>query len=118
MTNTLTAPVDPITKRWKKRLLVFYTPPDTPAAIRRQLRLWEEENEGLDARDLELVMFENLEEQPEIARRFRLAAGKFTVLLIGKDGAEKVRSREPVMPRRVYKEIDSKAFQQDEMKRR
>ena len=118
MTNTLTASVDLSAKRWKKRLLIFYTPPDTPAATRRQLRLWDEEETALDARDLELVSFETLEEQPEIASRFRIAAGKFTVLLIGKDGAEKLRSREPVMPRRLYAEIDSKAFQQDEMKRR
>ena len=118
MTTTFSAPIDLDSKRWKKRLFVVYTPPDTPAAIKRQVRVWEEEDTGLDTRDLEFVHFESLEEQPEIARRYGIAPDRFTALLIGKDGAEKLRSREPLSPRRLYAELDSGVLRQEELKRR
>jgi hypothetical protein len=118
MTTTISAPIDLASKRWKKRLFVVYTPPDTPAAIKRQVRIWEEEDTGLDARDLEFITFDSLEEQPEIAGRFGITPDRFTALLIGKDGAVKLRWREPVSPRRLYAEIDSGALRQEELKRR
>lgn len=119
MTSTLSAaPVDLDSKRWKKRLFVIYTPPNAATAIKRQVRAWDEEEDGLDSRDLEVISFDSLEEQPEIARRFRLLPDRFTALLIGKDGAEKLRSREPLSPRRLYAEIDSTPLRQEELKRR
>ena len=118
MNTTLSAPVDLDAKRWKKRLLVLFTPPNAPAAIKRQVRVWEEEEGELDARDLEVVNFDKLDDQPEIARRYRLTPDRFTALLIGKDGAEKLRSREPLSPRRIYAEIDSMPLRQEELKRR
>ncbi|MGV3534071.1 MAG: DUF4174 domain-containing protein [Chthoniobacteraceae bacterium] len=118
MTTTLSAPVDLEAKRWKKRLFVIYAPPDTPAAIKRQIRVWDEEENELDARDLEVVSFDNIDDQPEISRRYRITPGRFTALLIGKDGAERLRSREPLSPRRLYAEIDSTPLRQEELKRR
>jgi hypothetical protein len=105
-------------KRWNKRLLVIFTPPSAPAAIKRQVRVWEEEDGELSERDLEVVSFDSLEDQPEIARRYRLVPDSFTALLIGKDGAEKLRSRVPLSPRRLYAEIDSTPLRQEELKRR
>jgi hypothetical protein len=57
-------------------------------------------------------------ENPEIAERFGLADAGFTLLLIGKDGGEKLRSGEVVSPDRLIRLIDSMPMRKDEMRRR
>jgi hypothetical protein len=49
-------------------------------------------------------------------KRFHVAAGQFTVILIGKDGGEKLRSDHPIAWKTLQQTIDSMPMRQSEMK--
>jgi hypothetical protein len=51
-------------------------------------------------------------------RRFRVAPGDFTVILIGKDGGEKLRSHRPISLETLRSTIDAMPMRQDEMHQR
>ncbi|MDB5967125.1 MAG: hypothetical protein JWQ72_3625 [Polaromonas sp.] len=50
-------------------------------------------------------------------RRFHIAQGQFTVLLIGKDGGEKLRSNQPISWDKLQATIDSMPMRQDELRK-
>ncbi len=49
-------------------------------------------------------------------RRFHVTAGQFTVILIGKDGGEKLRSNRPIPWTKLQSTIDSMPMRQAEMR--
>jgi hypothetical protein len=49
-------------------------------------------------------------------RRFQIGPGDFTVILVGKDGGEKLRSQTPVTMERLAKLIDSMPMRQKEIR--
>ncbi len=107
-------------------LLVFAPSPDDPRCV-AQKRLLFGASEGLGGRDLRvLYFFEQVLEHPEDERftagaakvlreRFRVTE-RFTTLLIGKDGTEKARTREPVHPEDLFRTVDQMPMRQREMR--
>lgn len=57
------------------------------------------------------------DEQLTIRRRFHIAANEFAVVLIGKDGGEKLRTTTPITVARLNRTIDSMPGRQDEMRK-
>jgi len=53
-------------------------------------------------------------EEAAARRRFHVAEGEFVVILIGKDGGEKLRSQTPVTMERLMKVIDAMPMRQKE----
>ena len=53
-------------------------------------------------------------EERAARRRFHVGEGDFTVILIGKDGGEKLRSKTPVTMERLIKVIDAMPMRQKE----
>ena len=51
-------------------------------------------------------------------RRFHIQEGRFTAILIGKDGGEKLRSHDPVSWETLQKTIDSMPMRQQEIRNR
>lgn len=51
-------------------------------------------------------------------KRFDIKPGEFTVILIGKDGGEKLRSHQPISWEKLQSTIDAMPMRQDEMQRR
>lgn len=49
-------------------------------------------------------------------RRFHVAPGDFTVLLLGKDGGAKLRSSKPISIRKLEDTIDAMPMRKDEMR--
>ena len=49
-------------------------------------------------------------------QRFHVAPGQFTVILIGKDGGEKLRSHQPISWNKLQSTIDAMPMRQDEMR--
>ncbi|MBW4517481.1 MAG: DUF4174 domain-containing protein [Timaviella obliquedivisa GSE-PSE-MK23-08B] len=47
-----------------------------------------------------------------------MAPGKFTVILVGKDGTEKQRSQTPIDPATIFRTIDAMPMRQQEMRDR
>ena len=57
------------------------------------------------------------EEQLTIRRRFHIAAGGFAVILLGKDGGEKLRATTPITVARLNNTIDAMPIRQQEMRK-
>lgn len=54
-------------------------------------------------------------DEEQARRRFRVAPDQFTVILIGKDGGEKLRSHEPLSWQKLSSTIDSMPMRKDEV---
>jgi hypothetical protein len=113
--------------RWKKRVLVLFSPSETDVSFQSQ-------KQGLASSaqavlDRELMILEIVEQgqsragnQPlsekavqDIRKRLGVETGPFQVLLIGKDGGVKLRSREPVSTKDLFGLIDSMPMRRQEM---
>ncbi len=70
---------------------------------------------GLKERDITVSVI--MREQDPSAFRKLKPSGVFTFILIGKDGGEKYRSRDPVTLKTLYAIIDAMPMRQDEMRR-
>ena len=57
------------------------------------------------------------EEVARLRETFDILDGRFTVVLIGKDGGEKFRSCEPVAPQNIFDRIDAMPMRRREMGR-
>ena len=113
--------------RWKKRVLVLFSPSESDASFRSQKHGLDSTAEGVLERDL--MVLEIIEQGQsragnrllseksvqDIRKRVRAQTGLFQVLLIGKDGGVKLRSSEPVSMKDLFGLIDSMPMRQQEM---
>jgi Domain of unknown function (DUF4174) len=104
--------------RWKERVLLIYAPKGSEKQLGRQEALLHLHDAELTERDVTQIVVRAPAENPEIAKRFKLSGAGFTVLLIGKDGGEKLRSHETVLPETICRLIDSMPMRQEEMRER
>ena len=118
--------------RWNERVVIIYAPKGSEKQLGRQEALLRLHNVELTERDItQLVVRTPAEssaaadqlrgggtpaENAEIVKRFKLSGAGFTVLLIGKDGGEKLRSHEIVSPETLCQLIDSMPMRQEEMR--
>ena len=109
----LAAPTTIADMRWRKRILLISAPrADDPAVIaqRRELAGWDAE-----ARERDMAIVSVFGDRVEgatdgaatLRKRFRLPAGRFAAVLIGKDGGEKMRSATPIAPEMLAETIDA-----------
>jgi hypothetical protein len=57
-------------------------------------------------------------EQIDLRRRFHIDTARFTVILIGKDGGEKLREHSPIPIQKLNATIDAMPMRRDEMRSR
>lgn len=106
-------------------LLVFAANPSDPALL-TQLRLLKDSAPGLARRDVLVIAIPydtpspldpSLTPEAVVAarRRFHAAPPDFIVILLGKDGGEKLRSTKPVSFNKLQDKIDSMPMRQQEM---
>lgn len=109
----LAAPSTIAEMRWQTRVLLIAAPrSDAPGLLdqRRLLAGWTRE-----ARDRDLAIVTVIGDRvagsgdtaASLRTRFRVPQGRFTVLLIGKDGGEKMRSAAPIAPEVLAETIDA-----------
>jgi hypothetical protein len=107
-------------------LLIFAPKPDDPQ-LEIQLRtLAEHPSQASDRQIVPLALpfhapeptAAKLSEAEAVAtrRRFNVAPGDFTVILIGKDGGEKLRSQKPLSMEKLNATIDAMPMRRDEMR--
>ena len=70
----------------------------------------------LKQRDIQVHQVVGLKEHESLFKKYKASGNKFTFILIGKDGGEKLRSTEPVSLENLYRTIDSMPMRQAEMK--
>jgi len=120
------------TMRDRYRPLLVFAPTDKDPDFLRQLHLVAADQSELQEREVLLVPLTSTSEarpacvpgtsahmEPEAAaaarRRFHIPPDSFTVLLLGKDGGEKLRSQTPIPIRTLLQTIDSMPMRQQEI---
>ena len=123
--------------RWKHRVLLVFAASDQDPRLEQQRTLFAREDAAFQERDLLLLELVGTEQgairrfgQQETTQsmsadaveqmrdRFTVPLDTFAVVLIGKDGTEKVRFEAPAKPQAVYERIDAMPMRQREMKER
>lgn len=110
------APASPPTVgqlRWKSRVLLVTAPRDTDRAATDQRRIYAEMAGSSDDRDLVLVevLGNSVRGASDgaagLRRAYHLPVDRFTVILIGKDGGEKLRAHAPLSLATLSRTIDA-----------
>ncbi len=119
--------------RGTARPLLIFAQPGTPL-LEEQRRLLRLDTPGLRQRDVIIVLppeldfvtdeggmqtthFSHAEDQA-LRQRFRISPGQFTIVLVGKDGEEKLRSNTPLGTEKLCQTIDAMPMRKDEMHHR
>ena len=108
-------------------LLIFAARPDDPL-LEIQLRNLQEHAADAADRDIVAVAIPfaspaptaahlSATEATDVRRRFKIAPADFAVILIGKDGGEKLRSHKPFTMHELAETIDAMPMRQDELRR-
>ncbi|MBE9182012.1 DUF4174 domain-containing protein [Oculatella sp. LEGE 06141] len=124
------------TYRWQNRLLLLFATSEQTHAYKTQVQMLEEHADGFRDRDLLLVPIlsshrsstggsssadtaaaNRLRESAaeKLRQRFNTRSDDFVAILIGKDGTEKRRERQPIEPSDLFNQIDSMPMRQQEM---
>jgi len=116
--------------RWEKRILLIFAPDSTNAMYQNQLQDYSKYRAGFEERDLitfhllrkksgklleQTLSSENVQ---ELYRQFGVTKNEFTVILIGKDGSEKLRTTDLLPVRKLFSVIDAMPMRQREMRNR
>lgn len=115
--------------RWEKRILLVFAAEET-AAQKEQLEIFDRNPEGMKER--ELVVYEitgskvvhpdgsqsGKEAADKLRKHYEVSEQQFSVILIGKDGSEKLRQNEVLSAEKLFAVIDSMPMRRQEMRRR
>ena len=112
---------------WEKRILIIFTPDLKNESYKTQNLFLEKDKKGLKERHL--VIWEIIEES--FVRRnksaipylpaslfykyYKTQKNKFSVILIGKDGTEKLRQAKPISSAKLFSIIDAMPMRQKEI---
>jgi len=107
--------------RWQQRVLLLTAPSAQDANFKRQTALLAAGRAALKARDVRVLNapFDQLSaaDQRLLTRQLRLGSSAFTVLLLGKDGGEKLRRARPMTVAELTAVIDQMPMRRQEMRR-
>lgn len=102
--------------RWNLRPVLVFAPSGEHPDFLRQEELLAMDAEGLAERDVRVVRVLG-DSDAALRTRFRAPMAEFAVILVGKDGGEKLRSSEPVTTGELFALIDTMPMRQREMRR-
>jgi hypothetical protein len=113
--------------RDRARPLLLFAPTPNDPALQIQLRRLHDHAADLTARDIVIIAipFEStspthatltVEAAQSVRHRFHIAPTDFVVILIGKDGGEKLRSTKPLTIDKLNETIDAMPMRQQEMR--
>jgi hypothetical protein len=116
--------------QWKNRLLLLFASSEEDQAY---LTLKKEiDRQAMEVKDRDLLVFYVLERGESrlsqdrlnphqalfLKRHLSVPSGRFTIILIGKDGGEKIRQESPVDLKEIFAIIDAMPMRQQEMKKK
>ncbi len=116
--------------QWKNRIIIIFAPSSDSDGYREQMGEFRAQEDGIQDRDLIILeLFENGEGRlgdtslservaPKMRRQFNVMEGKFSLILVGKDGTVKLRSKIPVSISEIFSLIDAMPMRQEEMRRK
>jgi len=89
--------------QWKNRVLLLFAPAGDDR-LKKQTDLMEASRAGFEERDLITFI---IPEQSPLHAQFRVDNKAYTVILLGKDGTEKLRQQSVLDPEKLFRLIDS-----------
>jgi hypothetical protein len=111
--------------RWKNRVLLIFTPDLPYNRLVDQLSFLDAERAGLADRDLKVLVLTpkgNIEFSAADSRHlyevYKVGKETFMVILVGKDGTAKLRTKQPIAPAVLFDTIDAMPMRQAEIKRK
>lgn len=99
----------------KRGLFIFYN--QLGAVLKnKQLAELEKDRNGLEERDIIIHLFEKDSAKDKVKEYHIRAAKAFTIILIGKDGGEKLRFDSVLSTKKLFAAIDAMPMRKAEMK--
>lgn len=116
--SDVTPPLDLEATRWQRRVLILFTDSYANPAWRQQVERLDARQADLLDRDLIVYTAAPGEASDEELRgKFKVPLNEPTILLIGKDGGEKLRAPMPTDIQPILDLIDQMPMRQAEMRR-
>ncbi len=98
-----------------KRQLLLFTQNDTVMA-EKQLEIWNANQVGMRERDL---IFKVVTSNELLYKKYKVdSQTDFTIILVGKDGSEKLRTHKLLTTKKLFAIIDAMPMRRDEMQNR
>ena len=115
--------------QWKQRVLLIFSPDATDSLYQQQLAEYQQQEAGLKERDL--VMYKILDDKvivptgkeydravaQALRNQYQIKEKGLTVVLIGKDGGEKLTEQGLLSTDKLFATIDRMPMRQQEMRR-
>ena len=99
----------------EKRQLLIFADNANNSTLKTQQKILSADADGLKERDIEVRFFYADRDQDKFRQKNIKSA--FTIILVGKDGGDKLRSTKPLNLQKLYGTIDAMPMRQSEMKR-
>jgi hypothetical protein len=100
----------------EKRQLLIFADNANNRYLKDQQQILSAGANGLKERDIEVKLFYANSNREKF--RQKNIKSTFTIVLVGKDGGDKLRSTKPLSLQKLYSTIDAMPMRQSEMKRR
>lgn len=107
--------------RWKNRILLVFAPDPQDQHLMDQLSLLNASRAGLVDRDLKVIVVNPKSntslptaDSKHLYQVYKVEKDTFRVVLIGKDGTEKLRASQPISPIDLFRIIDAMPMRQSE----
>jgi hypothetical protein len=95
-----------------RRILIFGT---DRVVVNKQLTSLKSDRVGLDERDIKIQL---VQDDSELNLKYNCEKMPFTIILIGKDGGEKLRSATPETAEKIFAIIDQMPMRKTEISER
>ncbi len=96
-----------------KRQLLLFTQKNT-VMVEKQLEIWNADQVGMRERDL---IFKVVTSNERLYKKYKVASQTdFTVILVGKDGSEKLRTCKLLTTKKLFAIIDAMPMRRHEMR--
>jgi Domain of unknown function (DUF4174) len=99
-----------------RRILIF-APDSTNISFKNQNLIFQKEDAACVQRDIIVEYYIFKSRGIPLFNKYQVSKSDFTLLLIGKDGFVKLRSKEVVKPERIYALVDAMPMRKDEMRK-
>ena len=96
-----------------QRQILIFGNDEHPSLVQQQIALFDKEVTGIKERDLKIII---VSKDDLLNKKYQIKTGLFTVILLGKDGTEKFRTDEILLPQKLFAIIDAMPMRQAEMK--
>jgi predicted transcriptional regulator len=114
--------------RWQNRLLLIFTSSVENEQYQKQVTELKNKQEGLKDRDMKIFHLVsndrsfvddktiNTNDVRRLYKKYKVKEKGFAVILIGKDGTEKLRKQDALSTEKIFSVIDAMPMRQQEMK--